>query len=64
MLEHFITENFFKHFRLPRDIEDDNDCDMLDVRHDDTDIESFEREEERMEQEAAQVKILLSIMQS
>lgn len=35
----------------------DVDCDMPEVqpRDDDTDLESFEREEKRMEEEAAQV---------
>jgi len=37
--------------------ETDVDCDMPEVqpRDDDTDLESFEREEKRMEEEAAQV---------
>lgn len=37
----------------------DNDCEMPEmIRHDDdTDIESFEREEKRMEEEAAKVSL-------
>lgn len=37
----------------------DIDCDMLDVRKqdDDTDVESFERNEREMEEEAARVSI-------
>lgn len=47
-------------FRSPKVVEEpDNDCDMPEItRHDDdTDIESFEREEQRMEEEAAKVRI-------
>ncbi|CAH1156233.1 unnamed protein product [Phaedon cochleariae] len=42
--------------RCPRTVEEDNDCDMAEVppREDDTDVESFERDEKRMEEEAAQ----------
>lgn len=36
----------------------DNDCDMPEVqmRDEDTDLESFEKEEQRMEEEAARVR--------
>lgn len=43
--------------RPSKNEEADNDCDMPEVqmRDDDTDLESFEREERRMEEEAARV---------
>ncbi|XP_074029785.1 adenylate cyclase rutabaga isoform X3 [Leptinotarsa decemlineata] len=42
--------------RCPRNSEEDVDCDMVEIQghDDDTDLESFEREEQRMEEEAAQ----------
>lgn len=53
----FIT--FFLHIsRCPRTTEEDVDCDMTEVqmsKDDDTDLESFEREEQRLEEEAAEV---------
>lgn len=51
-------------FRSPKVAEEtDNDCDMPEVNRqdDDTDIESFEREEKRMEEEAAKVRSMLLI---
>lgn len=47
--------------RCLRNTDDDIDCDMAEVqvsKDDDTDLESFERDEQRMEEEAAQVKII------
>lgn len=52
----YFAKRFF-FYRVPRlggDV--DNDCDMHELpRDDDTDLESFEREEQRMEEEAARV---------
>lgn len=45
-------------FRSPKVAEEaDNDCDMPEIvrKGDDTDIESFERDEKQMEEEAARV---------
>lgn len=51
--------HFFLHIsRCPRTTEEDVDCDMTEVqmsKDDDTDLESFEREEQRLEEEAAEV---------
>lgn len=44
-------------------MEENIDCDMAEVqisKDDDTDLESFERDEQRMEEEAAQVKIIIT----
>lgn len=53
-----VTLNSFLFLRRPsKNKEADNDCDMPEVQvgDDDTDLESFEREEQRMEEEAARV---------
>lgn len=47
--------------RVPKSAQEvDIDCDMPEIfkRDDDTDIESFEREEKRMEEEAARVSFI------
>lgn len=53
-----ILSVIFLSRRYERNSEEDVDCDMADeqmTKDDDTDLESFEREEQRMEEEAAQV---------
>lgn len=53
-----VVNRQYPNFRSPKVTEEtDNDCDMPEVtkQDDDTDIESFEREERRMEEEVEKV---------
>lgn len=52
---------FYYICRYPRNTEEDLDCDMaeIQIKDDDTDLESFERDEQQMEEEAAKVNFLI-----
>lgn len=56
--------NHSPYFRAPKTDRDiDNDCDMPELPRDEdhSDLESFEREEQRMEEEAARVSTTQNI---
>lgn len=61
MLTHVIFVSLFNIGRCPRNKEEDVDCDMAEIqlKDDDTDLDSFERDEQQMEEEAAKVNFLI-----